>query len=710
MTALKIEGMHCASCVKKITSTLQALPAVEKVQVNLITGSAEVFWREEADKDSVLRSLESLGYRGQWIAQEERFTWKKEKEKTQRRLFYRALLALFLGMPFGMQMLLMWTPWAFEIPALLQWLFASFAQFFLAGPFFRSAYHSLRGRGANMDVLVLLGTLSAYGLSVLSLLGLAKSGLYFESTVLIIAFVLLGRFLELRAKQQAGSAIEELMNLQPLNLQVEREGEWVECPLEEVRVAERFMIRPGERVAVDGEIEKGRSELDESLLSGESFPVTKNVGDKVHAGTINGQGSLIARVTAIGESSVLGQITRLVEIAQSSRAPVQDRIDAIAAVFVPLVLFIAAATFGGWLLHGAALSDALIPAVAVLVVACPCALGLATPTVIAVACGVGARLGILVKDATSLDLAQQMRWFLFDKTGTLTMGQPVVVAVKPEEGIDMEELITLAAGLEIFSEHPLAKAVVEKAKELGLSIPECTDFEAVVGAGVRGSIGGQEVRAGSMNFVGGRPLGSESKSCIWISREGELLGQIQMEDPLRSEAAALIHYLKARDIEPVILTGDRWEVARKVAGDLGIEAVEAGLLPQDKVAKVQHYAARGVVGMVGDGINDAPALAEAQVSFAIGTGSSIAMEAADITLMRGNLGALKEAIELSIRTQRKMRQNLFLAFVYNVSAIPLAACGLLSPVIAGLAMSLSSVSVVSNSLLLMQRYRLGLPP
>lgn len=705
--SLQIHGMHCASCVAQVEAAVRELPEVEDIRVNFATARARVYLRSGSeDLDPVIQKIAELGYEGRPLHDRSPGEARQARDKEMRQLQWRVILSLLISFPFLLQMLSMLSPWHFEPHPYSQLILASLIQFGIAAPFYRSSYHALRSGIANMDVLVLLGTVSAYGLSVAGLIWELDAGLYFESSALIITFVLLGRFLEGRAKGKASEAIEQLMELQPPTASVERDGKFVRVPVSEVQHGERFLVRPGTKVPLDGEVVDGRSSVDESLLTGESLPVTKEPGAKLFAGTLNAQGALTAVATAVGDETALATITRLVEEAQSSKAPVQKMVDQVATVFVPIVLGIALITWVAWVLLSGSYITAIIPSVAVLVIACPCALGLATPTVIAVASGLGARNGILVKNAESLDRAHQVRTLVVDKTGTLTEGKPQVSGVFPIDGVSKEELLEAAAAVEQKSEHPFAKAIVQAVDEV--EIPECRDFESITGKGVKAVVRGQTIYCGSLAFIsdllGEVPEHETSEeSSIWIASSDGFLGTLTVSDPIRPSSKAAVDTLRQWGIEVVMLTGDQASTAERIADELGIDKVASELLPADKVAYVKDLAqSRTIVGMVGDGVNDAPALAKANVSFAMASGSGVAMEAADITLMRNDMGSVTQAIRLSQLTFQKIRQNLFFAFIYNVAAIPLAALGMLSPIIAGLAMSLSSVSVVSNSLLLNQ--------
>jgi Cu+-exporting ATPase len=596
-------------------------------------------------------------------------------------------------------------------PPLAQLLVSAPVQFWIGARFYSGAWHALRGGGANMDVLIALGTSAAWFHSAaVVLLGLDQH-VYFEASVSIVTLVFLGKLLESRARARASAAIEELLKLQPQTARVERGGAIVEIPVEALRKGEVFVVRPGESVPVDGQVIEGASEVDESLLTGESLPVSKTVGNTVYAATLNAQGLLRCLATGVGADTALAGIVRLVEAAQGSKAPIQRLADTISGIFVPVVLAIAAITFAGWWWHSGAFAEALVPAVAVLVIACPCALGLATPTAIMVGSGVGARAGVLIRNAEALERAGKIDTLVVDKTGTLTLGKPAVTDVIPALGAEEAELLRVAAALEAGSEHPLARAILAHAGSRGIVPPPVADFAALAGHGVRGRVDGETALLGSPRFIteGGfklkeaavAQLQETGKTVVGVARGDRLLGLIAIADPLRPTSAAAVAALRGLGIEVIMLTGDNRRTAARIAREAGIDRFEAELLPQDKariVAQLQGEGRR--TGMIGDGVNDAPALAAAQVSFAIGAGSDIAIHAADVTLMRSDLASAVDAVRLSRATFRKIRQNLFFAFFYNVLGIPLAAAGLLNPVIAGAAMAMSSVSVVTNSLLL----------
>lgn len=710
---LSIGGMTCAACAGRIERVVNKVPGVSFAAVNLATERARVRFDPGAvTADQVIGAITRAGYRAEPV-REAGF----EADQARHRREYagelrRFWIAAALTLPLVAQMLWMVGGTHDVLPRWLQLALATPVQFWIGGRFYRGAFNALRGGSANMDVLVALGTSAAYLFSAaVTLLGIHHQHVYFEASAAIITLVLMGKLLEARAKSRTSAAIEQLLRLQPRTARVERAGTVEEIDVAQVRPGDVFLVRAGERIAVDGEVIDGGTSVDESMLTGESMPVPKGIGATVFAGTQNLQGALRCRAVRTGGDTQLAEIVRLVGEAQGSKAPIQRLADRISALFVPAVTLVAFATFAGWLLAGASFAQALIPAVAVLVIACPCALGLATPTAIMVGSGRGAQSGILVRDAAALERAGKIDVLVVDKTGTLTEGKPAVVAIATADGVDEARLLAAAAALEQHSEHPLAAAVVAEAAARGLATMPVTRFEAVPGRGVRGEVEGHMLFAGSPDWLAqlGRPVDAATlqalraggRSLIAIASESTVLGCIAVADRLRATSASAIARLRTQGIDTVMLTGDNAETAQAVATQVGIADVRAGVLPGDKAGAIQALRAQGRhVGMAGDGVNDAPALAAAEVSFAIASGSDIAIEAADVTLMRSDLNGVADAVSLSRATLRKIRQNLFFAFVYNVLGIPLAAAGLLNPVIAGAAMALSSVSVVTNSLLL----------
>jgi Cu+-exporting ATPase len=603
------------------------------------------------------------------------------------------------------------------LPAWMQFVLATPVQFWFGARFYKAGWNALKAGTGNMDLLVALGTSAAYGLSIYLWLT-DESGmphLYFESAAVVITLVLLGKLLEARAKRATTEAIRALQALKAPTARVRRADGEQDVALESVAIGDIVMVRPGERIAVDGEIIEGATHADESMITGESLPAARNVGDHITGGTLNAEGLIGVRTTAIGAETALARIIRLVESAQAKKAPIQRIVDRVASIFVPVVLGAAAITLLGWGLYAGDWTQALLNAVAVLVIACPCALGLATPTAIMAGTGVAAKYGILIKDAEALEIAHEVKMVAFDKTGTLTVGHPSVTAIEGA-GLSAQEVLRLAAGLQAGSEHPLARAVAEAAAKDGVAAPKVTQFSALPGRGVSGLVEGRELKLGSARLM--REMGLQAPALAtqaaaleaagntvsWLMSDIEVLGLIAFGDTLKPTAAAAIARLKAQGIMTVLLTGDNAGAANAVARQLGIDDVRAEVLPETKSAAIAALKSHGKVAMVGDGINDAPALAAADVGIAMATGTDAAMQAAGITLMRGDPQLVADAIAISRRTYAKIRQNLFWAFFYNVVGIPLAAFGMLNPMLAGAAMAFSSVSVVSNALLL-KRWR-----
>jgi Cu+-exporting ATPase len=623
-------------------------------------------------------------------------------------------------------MVLEWFGMHWMLPGSVQWLLATPVQFVFGWRFYKAGWKAVRARAGNMDLLVALGTSAAYGLS-LWLMWRTPDGmphLYFESAAVVITLVRLGKWLETRAKRQTADAIRALAALRPDTARVRRDGQEVTVPLGSVRVGDEVVVRPGERIPVDAVVIDGSSHVDESMLTGESVPVPKGPGDKLTGGAINFEGLLVARTVAVGAETVLARIIRMVEHAQAAKAPIQRLVDQVSAVFVPVVLGIALVTLLGWGLFAADWETALLNAVAVLVIACPCALGLATPTAIMAGTGAGARAGILIKDAEALEIAHRVSVVAFDKTGTLTVGRPEVVALQAADAADVEgtRLLGRLAALQAGSEHPLARAVLNAAQTRGITAPAATDVQALPGRGIAGVVNGQALQLGSERLrealgadagtlqAAAERLRGEGRTVSWLveTQPPRVAGLVAFGDAIKPGAPAAIARLRAAGVRTVMLTGDNKGAAARVAQALGLDEVQAEVLPEDKAARVRALGQGGaVVAMVGDGINDAPALAAADVGIAMSTGTDVAMHAAGITLMRGDPALVADALAVSHRTVRKIRQNLFWAFFYNVVGIPLAAAGLLNPVVAGAAMAFSSVSVVSNALLLRRWHPAG---
>ncbi len=704
-----IAGMTCAACSARLEKVLNRQQGMQ-ANVNLAAERARVRLDGAADEAAVIAAVARAGFTASLVDKDTRVREKVRRAADYRREIRRFWIAVALILPLIGQMFFMFGDSHHhpELPRWLQLALATPVQFWIGWRFYDGAYKALRGGGANMDVLVALGTSMAWGFSALVTLFGFEQHVYFEAGAAVITLVLLGKLLEARAKARTSEAIESLIRLQPKTARIERDGQWVEIAVDALMPGDIFMVRPGESVPVDGEVVDGASSVNEAMLTGESMPVGKVAGDKVFAATANGQGALRCRATGVGEQTLLAGIIRLVGEAQGSKAPVQRLADQISAVFVPVVCAVALATFAGWWLYAGDFAEALVNAVAVLVIACPCALGLATPTAIMVGTGQGARAGILVKNVEALERAEKIAVLALDKTGTLTRGEPQVTDIVPL-ALDADQALRLAAALEQGSEHPLARAVLARA--VAVDLPKVANFSATPGQGVAGEVDGRPLRLGAPEWLGMADdpavlrLQQQGKTVVVLAENGAALALLAIADALRPTSRVAIERLRARGIRVVMLTGDNAATAAAIAHEAGIDEFRAGILPGDKAAAVAELkAGGGLVAMVGDGINDAPALAAADVSFAIGAGSDAAVEAADLTLIRSDLCGVDDAIELSRATLGKIRQNLFFAFIYNVLGIPLAAFGWLNPVVAGAAMAMSSVSVVSNSLLL-KRWR-----
>ncbi len=710
-TDLQVTGMHCAACSTRLEKALNQLPEVV-ASVSIATEKAHIEYNpDKITIPELIKAVQATGFDAHPMRDfaAEKKARVKALQAQQRQFIISALLTA----PLLVQMLLMFAGIHFMLPGWLQFALATPVQFWIGARFYSGSFNSLKGGGANMDVLVALGTSAAYLLSCAVLLLNLHQALYFEASATLITLVLLGKLLEARAKSKTSSALEALINLQPKTAQVERDGVMHEIAVEQMHVDDIFLVRPGESIPVDGIVVEGASSIDEAMLTGESLPQGKQVDDKVYAATLNGQGLLKCRAQAVGSHTQLAAIIRLVEQAQGSKAAIQKLADRIAAVFVPAVVGIAVITFAVWWMLGIGFSAALINAVAVLVISCPCALGLATPTALVVATGRAAQAGILVKDAAALERTHKLNVLLVDKTGTLTTGRPDVTDVLPQTGVTEKDLLQIAASLAQGSSHPLSRALADHAKALPL-IPAINLIE-FAGLGLRAEIDGKSCQLGSPAFASQQgvaideqrilALQQQGKTVIVIAREAALLGYIAVADQLRASSIAAVAKLALMGIRVVMISGDNQAAAQAIAAQAGIHEFRAEVRPEDKAALVESFKKdNNLVGMAGDGINDAPALAAADVSFAMKSGSDIAIEAADITLMKSDLMSVVDAISLSRATLAKIRQNLFFAFAYNVLGIPLAAMGMLNPVIAGAAMAMSSVSVVSNALLL-KRWR-----
>jgi Cu+-exporting ATPase len=709
---LRVEGMTCASCVARVEKALRKVPGVEEASVNLATETATI-QADPSVTEAALAAIRKAGYEAHVHAAGERAPGAPAFDRDA----LEVVLAVLLTVPLVLPMLGALAGAHWMLPAWLQWLLATPVQLVVGARFYRSAWKALLARAGNMDLLVVLGTSAAYLLSVYLW---ARSGgaahLYFEASAVVVTLVRLGKWLETRAKRKTTEAIRALAALRPERARVVKDGLEREVPIELVGVGDLVAVLPGERVPVDGEIVEGDTHVDESLVTGESLPVAKAAGSRVTGGSVNGEGRFVARVTAVGAETVLARIIRNVESAQAAKAPIQRLVDRVSEMFVPAIVLVALATFLAWGLFGQDWEAATLDAVAVLVIACPCALGLATPTAIMVGTGAAARYGILIKDAEALEVAHRVAVVALDKTGTLTEGKPRVTETLGE-GVDRREVLRLAAAVQRASEHPLARAVIDAAAAERIAVPASAESRAVPGRGVEAMVEGRrraiasgrwaaELAAAGLDALAAEARRLESagqtvSSLVELEPAPRALGLVAFGDAVKKDAPALVARLKALGIRPVLVTGDNAGAARAAAEALGIEDVRAQVLPADKAAVVAALRREaGVVAMAGDGINDAPALAAADVGIAMGTGTDVAMHTAGITLMRGDPLLVADAIGISRRTYAKIRQNLFWAFVYNVVGVPLAALGYLSPVIAGAAMAFSSVSVVSNALLL----------
>ena len=735
-----VSGMTCASCVNRVERALRKVPGVEQAEVNLAAETATVR-APGVGADALVAAIVKAGYEAQPLVEDQADA---PRPVAWSATGWPVLIAAALSLPLIAPMVgLLWgAHWM--IDGWWQLVLATPVQFWLGARFYRAGWAALKDRSGNMDLLVALGTSAAYGLSVYELLrdGPMSPALYFESAAAVITLVLLGKWLEGRAKRQTLSAIAALKQLRPEHARVRRDGADIDLPIARLRLKDLMVVRPGERIPADGRIREGRSQVDESLISGESLPVEKLEGDRVVGGAVNGEGLLLIEVTALGAESTLSRIVRLVESAQAHKAPIQRLVDKVSAVFVPTVLVIAAITLLAWGLTTGDWERALIHAVAVLVIACPCALGLATPAAIMVGTGVAARRGLLVKDAEALEHARGVDLVVFDKTGTLTEGKPRLIDFVAAPGQDEADALALAASLQQGSEHPLARAVRDAAAQRALTVPVATDLRASPGRGIAGRVpGGPGTSVPPLPLAGegwGEGLPSQPQSLLlgstrWMEELGvdltplrthadealaqgrtlswlaastgpaapTLIAMLAFGDRVKDGSPEAISRLRAMHLRTLMLSGDNASAAAAVGASLGLDEVRAELLPEDKARIVAELRAAGSrVAMVGDGINDAPALAAADVGLAMGGGTDVAIEAAGITLMRGDPRLVADAIALSRATVAKIRQNLFWAFVYNLLGVPLAALGLLSPVIAGAAMALSSVSVLGNALLL----------
>lgn len=709
---LNIEGMSCASCVNHVEKALKKVPGVINASVNLATEKATVRMLDKTPVSVLKDAVSQAGY----TATEPTQLVTQQKHHPA---WLNVLVSAIFTLPLVLPMLLMIFGGHFTLNVWLQFVLATIVQIVCGYKFYISAWKSVRSGAANMDVLVAIGTTAAYGLSLYTLLRHPDDlhHIYFEASASVITLILLGKWLELRAKRKTTDAIRALNALRPTTAHLKKAQGEAEIAIDDILPGDIVIVKNGERIPVDGEIVEGESQVDESLITGESRLLSKKVGDQVVGGAMNQEGTLLVKTLKVGVETTLSRIIRLVENAQAEKAPIQRIVDKVSAVFVPVVLGIAFITFLGWLIYAGDWENALLNAVAVLVIACPCALGLATPTTIMAGTGVAARHGILIKDAQALELTHRITAVAFDKTGTITEGKPVLVHVNAFNHATEQEILQIAASIQQASSHPLAKAVLDKATEAELKLYETKRVKNLTGKGIIASANEGEYLLGSTRLLRESVPECESyieeastwliegKTISWLMQKHQqeivLLGLLAFADQVKPSAQQAIARLNAMGIHTVMISGDNWGSANAVGQTVGIKEIKAEVLPEGKVEQINSLRQQGyVVAMVGDGINDAPALAAADVGIAMSTGTDVAMETAGITLMQGDLNLVAASIDISLKTYRKIKQNLGWAFIYNILGIPLAAFGLLNPMIAGAAMAFSSVSVVSNALLL----------
>lgn len=714
---LDIIGMTCAACAARIQKGLKKLPGVLDANVNLTMERATILYNPgEVETDQIVQKIKDLGYEARLHQEAKTKEDERAKEIQVQKIRFFASAALSLPLLYTMVAHLgisgaymphvLMNPW-------VQFTFATPVQFIIGFPFYRGAFKALKNRSANMDVLVALGTSTAYFYSFFASLAGQTDKLYYETSAVLITLIVLGKLFEALAKGRTSEALKKLMGLQAKTATVIREGKETVIPLEEVVVGDTIIVKPGEKVPVDGVVVSGTSAVDESMLTGESVPVDKKSGDAVIGATINKNGILTIRAKKVGKDTALAQIIKVVEEAQGSKAPIQRLADVISSIFVPIVVGISIVTFVVWyfFVEPGNFTAALEPAIAVLVIACPCALGLATPTSVMVGTGKGAELGILFKGGEHLEAAHKLNTILLDKTGTITKGEPSLTDVIPFREYTEEKLLSLVASAEKHSEHPLAQAIVKGAESKGVALTSVSHFEAIPGFGVQAEVNGRPLRIGTRKLMQQnnidvssvekhmQELEDQGKTAMLVAIDDRLAGIVAVADTLKENSKEAIAQLKELGLEVVMITGDNRRTAESIAKQVGISHVRADVLPEEKAKSVEMFKKHGKkVAMVGDGINDTPALATADVGMAIGTGTDIAMEAADVTLMRGDLTSISQAIRLSQSTMRNIKQNLFWALFYNSVGIPVAAAGLLAPWIAGAAMAFSSVSVVLNAL------------
>ncbi|TCW40608.1 Cu+-exporting ATPase [Laceyella sacchari] len=719
---LELSGMTCAACANRIEKGLNKVPGVSKATVNFALETARIEYQpDEANVQDFINKVEQLGYQAkvkdEGIQEDQR---QKEIQKQQRKFLFSVILSFPLLWAMVSHFTFtswIWLPELFMNPW-FQLALATPVQFIIGGHFYVGAYKALRNKSANMDVLVALGTSAAYFYSIYLTVqsighGTHQMELYYETSAILITLIILGKLFEARAKGRSSEAIKKLMGLQAKTALVIRDGKEESVPIEQVGVGDLLIVKPGEKIPVDGEVVDGLSAVDESMLTGESIPAEKRIGDTVIGATINKHGRLVVKATRVGKDTSLAQIIKVVEEAQGSKAPIQRVADRISGVFVPIVVAIASVSFLVWylLVDPGQFANALEKAIAVLVIACPCALGLATPTSIMAGSGRAAELGVLFKGGEHLETTQQIDTVVLDKTGTITMGKPQLTDVIPAEGMDETEFLALVGSTEKLSEHPLAEAIVEGIQEKGISIARAEAFEALPGFGVRATVQGKEVLIGTRKLMAKHQvdveeisprmsqLESAGKTAMLVAVDKQYAGLLAVADTVKATSKEAVRRLNDLGAEVIMITGDNQRTAQSIGEEVGVDRVLAEVLPEGKAEEVKKLQQSGrKVAMVGDGINDAPALAVADIGMAMGTGTDVAMEAADITLIRGDLNSVADAMLMSKKTMRNIKQNLFWAFAYNVIGIPVAAFGLLAPWVAGAAMALSSVSVVLNAL------------
>jgi P-type Cu+ transporter len=723
-TTLKITGMHCASCVAILTRALKKVDGVKNASVNYSTEKATVEYDQKKTNESQL--IAAIKSKGSYDAQvlrdnsykKESLLRKKELQELKKKVIISSILAvpaLILGMFF------MKNPIPFQ--EYILWILATPIQFYIGRPFYQGAWQALKNKTANMDTLIALGTSAAYFYSVYVVLFDPAGHQYFETSAVLITLVLVGKYLEAVAKGKTSEAISKLMKIGAKTAIVIRKGKEIKIKIDEVIIGDKVIVKPGSKIPVDGIIVEGHSTIDESMVTGESIPVEKNKGDAVIGSTINKQGSFVMKTTKVGSETTLSRIIKLIEEAQTKKAPIQRFADRISAYFVPLVILIALMAFTFWFsIAHSTTGFAILAAVAVLVIACPCALGLATPTAIMVGTGKGAKHGILIKGGDALETAHKVKYIIFDKTGTITKGEPEVTNIVPAKGIKEKELLTIAASIEAKSEHPLAESIVKYGKEKNVRMKSISRFTAITGHGVQAKIGKKSYFIGNMKLMKDKKIAitslqkeiaqleEEGKTAMIVAGSKKVLGIVAVADEIKPDSPRAIKKLQKMGLTPYMITGDNKRTAAAIAKKAGIKKFFAEVLPEDKAKHVKKLQRKGKVAMVGDGINDAPALAQADIGIAMGSGTDVAMETGNIVLMQNNLLDVPKAIHLSRMTMSKVKQGMFWALIYNILGIPIAAGvlypftgWLLNPIIAGGAMAMSSVSVVLNALLLKRR-------